>query len=79
MKSRNAIGWAHSFSESNTAGARVQIPPDKMTNPFRGSATDDTRIQINWSQLINDAAGGAQILSYNLEMERNGEMTELVG
>ena len=50
-----------------------------MTNPFRGSSTDDTRIQVNWVELTGDATGGAQILSYNLEMEKNGVMTELVG
>jgi len=30
-----------------------------MTNPMRGGSTDDTRIQINWANLVGDATGGA--------------------
>jgi hypothetical protein len=50
-----------------------------MESPFEGPATDDTRIQIAWNELVEEKTGGSAILSYNLEMMIGGVMTELVG
>jgi hypothetical protein len=50
-----------------------------MSDPTEGIATDDTRIQIDWSELTEESTGGSAILSYNLEMMIGGVMTELVG
>jgi hypothetical protein len=50
-----------------------------MSDVFEGIATDDTRIQVNWQPLVSDQTGGSIILSYNLEMQIGGVMTELVG
>ena len=47
--------------------------------PFEGPATDDTRIQVSWNQLVGDETGGSTILSYNLEMQIGGVFNELVG
>lgn len=79
VSSKNAIGWAYNYSPDNTIGALIQIEPSQMSDPFRGSSTDDTRIQIDWVALTGSDTGGATILSYNLELEIDGVMTEVVG
>lgn len=79
IRARNQIGFAVDFSNENSVGARVQVLPSKMASIYEGLATDDTRIQINWSALEGDETGGAAILSYNLEMLVSGVWIELVG
>lgn len=79
IKARNSIGWASSYSDENSVGAKIQVLPNQMANVFEGLATDDTRIQISWSALTGDETGGSTILSYNLEMKIAGVWTELVG
>lgn len=77
--SRNAIGWAESFSAPNDVGAQIQVLPSTMEDPYEGVATDDTRVQVVWNELIEENTGGSAILSYNLEMMIGGVMTEIVG
>lgn len=79
IKARNSIGWAENFSTPNTIGALIQVQPGKVSLPYEGPATDDSRIQVNWNPLVGDATGGSTILSYNLEMRIGGVFTELVG
>lgn len=79
VRSRNSIGWSKEYSDENDVGAQIQVLPSQMSEPVEGIATDDTRIQIDWSELTEEMTGGSAILSYNLEMMIGGIMTELVG
>lgn len=44
IRARNSIGWANEYSEENTDGAKIQVLPSQMAEPFEGLSTDDTRI-----------------------------------
>ena len=53
-----------------------------MATPIKGPATDQTQIEVVWSQLTGDDTGGSTITSYNLRWDKDGtetEFYELVG
>lgn len=79
VRSRNSIDWSEEYSDENTVGARIQVLPSRMADPYEGLSTDDTRIQVNWVALVGDDTGGTAILSYNLEMLVGDVEVELVG
>ena len=75
----NSIGTGD-YSQVNTDGATVETEPGTMTDPYRGSSTDTTQIEINWDALTD--IGGSAITSYHLETEvivGSGTWTDLQG
>lgn len=42
-----------------------------MAIPTRGSATNETQLQVNYLALTGDSTGGATIDSYNLQYDNN--------
>eukprot|EP00347_Sterkiella_histriomuscorum_P017133 403350540 len=51
----------------NTGGATIETEPVKMAVPLRGSSTDETKIQVDWTALTTlTETGGNTVSKYNL-------------
>lgn len=73
----NSIGMGVA-SPSNTVGALVRRVPAKMIIPFKGAATTDSQIQVDWLALSTTLeTGDSAILSYELLWD-NGSGTPTV-
>jgi hypothetical protein len=68
VRAKNSVGWGP-YSDPNGVGAYVQTEPTTSTTPIptRGSRTDDTRVEVTWTEItLPSETGGAPITSYNL-------------
>jgi hypothetical protein len=62
---QNLIG-SGTVSATNTDGAKVRTVPSTINDPFRGSSTITTSIQVSWTALTAPSNGNSDILSYQL-------------
>lgn len=67
----NAIGEGEvgSLSLLTTVLAQV-VPLQPATMPFRGSATNEAQIVVEWDTIIGLDTGGSAITSYNLQWDQ---------
>ena len=49
-----------------------------MGTPTKGTATDQTQIEVSWEPLVGDDTGGSTITTYNLRWDTDGTETEFV-
>lgn len=68
VRAANSVGWG-SYSNDNGVGASVETEPIQATTPVptRGARTDDTRVEVEWTEItVASETGGSAITSYNL-------------
>lgn len=54
-----------------------------MSAPTKGSATSESRIEVEWLELVGDDTGGSTILSYHLQWDEGDpdatDFVDLIG
>lgn len=70
----NALGTS-SYSATNTAGALIEVPPQKPAGITRGTSSQPTEIEIVIAPLTGTATGGAEILTYVIQSNGGGSGT----
>lgn len=68
-RARNQFGFGD-YSETNTAGARVQVEPVQMPPITLDIVTSTINtIKLDWNALVGAETGSSPILSYHLQMD----------
>lgn len=65
VTAQNGRGWGATSSESS-GGATIETVPDQMATPTKGTDSDSTQIEVDWSPLSSPANGDSVITSYVL-------------
>jgi hypothetical protein len=71
VQAQNSAGWGQ-LSDSNVAGASVEVVPQAVKSLSRGGSTTQTQIEVTWDVLTTAAEVGgttASILSYRVEWD----------